>query len=176
MPNPEYTNTDETISISDTENTNDTLSINSDEYEICNEIEDYEYEYTECVDNQYYIGSCYLMKDIDQDVLLFGLKININTFYDFSNDQLSTYMYFCSGLPYTKKPTIEIMKLSIHPDGTYNAILKTFWIKIIQRKWKKIMKQKKEYENNIKKNILSIFRTVQLTGRMLQPPGLRCML
>ena len=159
-----------------TENTNDTLSINSDEYEICNEIEDYEYEYTECVDNQYYIGSYYLMKDIDEsDVLLFGLKININTFYNFSNDELSTYIYFCSGLPYTNKPTIEIMKLIIDIDGTYKAILKTYWIKIIQRKWKQIMKQKKEYENNIKKNILSIFRKVQLTGRMLKPPGLRSM-
>ena len=35
-------------------------------------------------------------------------------------------------------PKVEIMQLHILEDSTYSVIIKTFWLKIIQRKWKKI--------------------------------------
>ena len=152
----------------------DLLSITSEECDICDAVEDFEEEYTECVNNNYYIGSYYLMKDItNENTLLFGIKVNLPTFYAFSNYELSTYIYFCSGFQYTRKPTIEIMQVKIDEDGMYTAVLKTFWIKIIQRAWKKRMVEKKQYISNIKKNILSILNTIQITATQLpKPPGL----
>ena len=152
-------------------------SITTEEYDICYEVEEFEEEYIDCINNNYYIGSHYLMKDnVNNDIILFSKKVNVPTFYAFSNYEISTYVYFCSGLQYSKKPTIEIMQLKIDEDGMYTAIIKTFWIKIIQRTWKKVMAQKKQYISNIKKNILSIFNTFQLTNQMPKPLGLRGLL
>ena len=65
------------------------------------------------------------------------------------------------------------MQLNIDKDGLYTAVLKTFWIKIIQRKWKKRMVEKRQYMYNLKKNILSILNTFQVTtNRLPKPPGL----
>ena len=163
--------------MSDTESEveiDDLLSITSEECEICDQVEEFEEEYTECVNNNYYIGSYCLMKDLeDNTILLFGIKVNLPTFYAFSNYELSTYIYYCSGFQYTRKPKIEIMQVKIDEFGMYTAVLKTFWIKIIQRAWKKRMVQKKQHMSNIKKNILSILNTIQLTAKRLpKPPGL----
>jgi len=160
--------------MSDSEAEIDDLSITSEECEICDQVEEFEDEYIECVNNKYYIGSYYLMKNItDNDTVLFGVKVNLPTFYAFSNYELSTYIYFCSGFQYSKKPTIEIMQVKIDEDGLYTAVLKTFWIKIIQRAWKKRMVQKTQHISYIKKNILDILNTFQLTAKQLpKPPGL----
>ena len=40
------------------------------------------------------------------------------------------------------RPKINILKISINERGEYVAITKTFWLKIIQRKWKKIYKER----------------------------------
>jgi hypothetical protein len=160
--------------------TDDSISITTEEYEICDKVEEYEEfieEYVECINNHYYIGSHSFMKDNNDDIiLLFDTKINVPTFYAFSNYELSTYIYFCSGVNYDTNPTIEIMQVKIQADGINTAVLKTFWIKIIQRTWKKIMAQRTQYMYNLKKNILSILNTFQLTNRISKPPGLHGLL
>jgi hypothetical protein len=117
-----------------------------------------------------------MKKIVENDTVLFGRKINIETFYAFSNYELSTYIYFCSGFQYPTRPTIDIMQLKIDEDGMYTAIIKTFWIKIIQRKWKNIMAQRKQYIVNMKKNIMSILTTFQITNRIPKQPTLHGML
>jgi hypothetical protein len=155
----------------------DEISITSEECEICDNIEDFEKEYIECINNKYYIGSHYIMKDNrNNDIILFCKKVNVETFYAFSNYEISTYINFCSGLKYNTMPTIEIMQLKIDEDGMYNTILKTFWIKVIQRRWKKIMAKRKQYICDLKKNILSILMTFHLTNKIPKPPGLMGML
>jgi hypothetical protein len=165
--------------MSDTEvEIDDLLSITTEECEICDEVEEFEEEYIECINNHYYIGSYCLMKDIADNnaILLFGRKVNLSMFYAFSNYELSTYIYYCSGFQYTRKPTIEIMQIQIDKFGMYTAVLKTFWIKIIQRTWKKRMAEKQQYLCNLKKNILSLLNTFQRTNRIPKPPGLRGLL
>jgi hypothetical protein len=167
--------------MSDTESeveVDDLLSITSEECDICDEVEEFEEEYIDCINNHYYIGSYCLMKDLEENtILLFGRKVNLPTFYAFSNYELSTYIYYCSGFQYSTKPTIEIMQIQIDESGLYTAVLKTFWIKIIQRTWKKRMAEKKQYLSYLKKNILSILNTYQrTTSRLPKPPGLRGLL
>jgi hypothetical protein len=58
------------------------------------------------------------------------------------------------------------MQIITNEDGTYkHVIIKTYWIVIIQRKWKKRMLQKKEYDKKIKKQICSFSNTYQVTSR-----------
>jgi hypothetical protein len=65
------------------------------------------------------------------------------------------------------------MQVKIDEFGMYTAVLKTFWIKIMHRAWKKRMAQKEQHISYIKKNILSILNTIQITATQLpKPPGL----
>jgi hypothetical protein len=163
---------------------NDDYTGSDTEDEICDEIEDYENdddEYIECIHNKYYIGSYYLIEENNKyneksDILLFAQKIKLKTFYEFANCDISTYIYLCSGLHFEKKPNIDIMQLIIGDDGTYTAIIKTFWIKIIQRTWKKIMKQKKQNDAKIKRQIFSFSNKFQTTTRIHTYKGIKGML
>lgn len=156
------------------------------EDEVCDQIEDYEdYDEDECIDNKYYIGSYFLMKEdnLSNDVLLLAKKIRLNTFYQFNIYDISTYIHICSGFQFKKKPNIDIMKLIMHDQmcggaiyGLYTVVIKTFWIKIIQRTWKKIMKQKKQYDAKIKRQIFSFSNTYQITSRNHVYIGLKGML
>ena len=38
--------------------------------------------------------------------------------------------------------TIEIMKLTIRPDGFYEVAVKTYWIRIIQRRWRTLYRER----------------------------------
>jgi hypothetical protein len=72
----------------------------------------------------------------------------------------------------------EIGKYVMLPTQEAVAILKTFWLRIIQRKWKKVFQERK----NMTRNRLSIssLHTRQITGKWPkeyeQLPGLRGML
>jgi hypothetical protein len=143
------------------------------------EIEDDDDNYHECIHHKYYIGSYFLMKDEEDKekyILLFANKIKLQTFYKFTNYEISTYIYLSSGLHFKKNPNIDIIQLIIEPDETYTAIIKTFWIKIIQRTWKKLMKQKKQNDAKIKRQIFSFSNTFQTTTRIHTYKGLKGML
>jgi hypothetical protein len=88
---------------------------------------------------------------------------------------ISEYLYWYSVLYLGKIPTLEIMQLIELPDGIYSAVIKTFWIKIIQRAWKKKYKELKEYISYRKG--LSTLRKSEMGIRITpRPPGLRGML
>lgn len=147
------------------------------------EIEDNQNNGDECIDRKYYIGSYFLMKDeceneedTEKYILLFAKKIKLQTFYKFTSFEISTYIYMFPGLHFKENPNIDIMQLIIEPDETYTAIIKTFWIKIIQRTWKKIMKQKKQNDAKIKRQIFSFSNKFQTTTRNHTYKGLKGML
>ena len=116
--------------------------------------DDYEYEYHydeldemmyseydndhECIHKKYYIGSYW---HENHENIIHAKTVKISTFYHFTNDCISNYIYLSCDLQFT--PTIDIIQVIMNDDGTYKYIVKTFWIKIIQRKWKKRMQEKK---------------------------------
>ena len=51
---------------------------------------------------------------------------------------------------YIVNPQVHIMKLHISDDGVYNVVLKTHYIRLIQRTWKKIYKEKLLYIKKMK--------------------------
>ncbi len=48
----------------------------------------------------------------------------------------------------------------------YVAIIKTIWIKLIQRKWKKIYKERKEFINNMQKNNTLLNREINMKNNL----------
>jgi len=135
--------------------------------------EDNESDNMPMVHKKYYIG-CYTHEVYD-NILLFVRKIHLNTFFHFPGGMISEYLYWYSVLYLGKIPTLEIMQLIELPDGIYSAVIKTFWIKIIQRAWKKKYKELKEYISYRKG--LSTIRKLENGIRIRpRPPGLRGML
>jgi hypothetical protein len=60
---------------------------------------------------------------------------------------------------------------SVLPDGHCVAIVKTFWLKIIQRAWKKVLKQRRLIQKS-----LSGLRQREMMGKWPDFPGLRGLL
>jgi hypothetical protein len=89
----------------------------------------------------YYIG---LHKHIRYDNLLLLLNtISIKSFYKYSYIHVLKYLYYYS-IVRLFQPNIEIMKLSILADGTYTVVLKTHWLRLVQRHWRKVFNMRKE--------------------------------
>ena len=122
------------------------------------------------IDNQYYIGLPVLETHYVhsyEDYLLFGSNVKIDTFYKFPYQDIVKYLnsYRCIG-PY-KMIQPEVMKMkfvkSEYNWPVYTVIVKTFWIKLIQRTWKK---RYHEYQNNLKKNMPKIMRDREMGKRI----------
>tara|TARA_A100001015_G_scaffold147947_1_gene164041 strand:- start:7 stop:561 length:555 start_codon:yes stop_codon:yes gene_type:complete len=124
------------------------------------------------IDNQYYIGLPVLETHniySYQDYLLFASYVKINTFYKYPYQDIVKYLNSlrCIG-PY-KMIQPEVMKMkfvkSEYNWPVYTVIVKTFWIKLIQRTWKK---RYHEYQNNLKKNMPKIMRDREMGKRIPQ--------
>ena len=59
-------------------------------------------------------------------------------------------------ISYITNPSVQIMKLFIQSNGVYNVVLKTHWLRLVQRRWKNIYKERQKIirERSSIKNIL----------------------
>lgn len=118
--------------------------------------------------HHYYIGICKRSRAYDYYLLVNAVspKLFYNTRYDLLVRYLQEYSVI-----YMSDPRIEIMKLYILPDGTYTVSIKTHWIRLIQRHWKKILSTRKRLWQ-LRGTIKSFFY-FQFAGRY--PDGLNAL-
>jgi hypothetical protein len=96
-------------------------------------------------DGQYYLGH-YFVSDLEEDAvfpLFLLVAIQSSTFLKYPYHFIEKYMDLYIPVP---QKQIEIMKVHIRYDKQYrlvNVVLKTHWIRLIQRHWKKTYAQKK---------------------------------
>jgi len=88
-------------------------------------------------DKSYYIG----MSDILDNIHILAHAITPFSFFKYSYDFVLQYLYEYS-IFRPSRPMVDILKLDILYDGTYSVIIKTYWIRIIQRHWKKVYKDR----------------------------------
>jgi uncharacterized membrane protein len=106
-------------------------------------IEEEEFVETEKQNGKYYIGVCDL---IGLDYII-GMVISLRLFYNnqYTHQQKLDYMYEYDIYDSIEElKNMEIMELNISNDGSYHVIIKTFWIKIIQRFWRNTCRKRKE--------------------------------
>jgi len=100
---------------------------------------DSEHMYSEKQDGEYYIGiSKYIRR---YDTILLVNSVSINAFFRFSFNRIYNYLSKYSILQ-MQNAKVHIMKLNVLSDGTYSVILKTHWLRLIQRHWKKVFKER----------------------------------
>lgn len=116
--------------------------------------ENYDLLHGEKIDGKYYIGLP-AYNTITKQIVLLNVVSPIS-FFSYNLKQIINYLTAYSIVMINSPKKIHIMKLYINPvDKTYNAILKTHWLRIIQKKWKKIMNERYEIINK-RKRLFSI--------------------
>ena len=124
---------------------------------------------------KYYIGMCFLL----DNHFIYENKIPNKIFYKYKNSILIDYLIEYSSIePNWRR--LEIIKIDIKTDlngfKTYNCILKTYYIRLVQRTWKRVFKELKNIINNTYLIINYIKqREIGLIKRLILP-GLNGML
>ena len=90
-------------------------------------------------DKHYYIGNSWVSQD--KLYILYANAVTPTTFFRFDINHVKSYLHDYS--IFATNSNIDIMKLFILDDHTYTVVIKTYWLKIIQRHWKKIYSQRK---------------------------------
>lgn len=89
-------------------------------------------------DKQYYVGLPYY--DDVFDVLILASVIQVGNFLTRPIEHTMHYLTNYSVIRTGPAAKPEIMQLNIHPiHQAYNVVLKTHWIRLIQRTWKNVM-------------------------------------
>jgi len=99
------------------------------------------YEETEKVAGNYYIGIAYL--DTPTGVYLMNGTISTRSFFAFAYDRIVAYTRRISVFYVRSNTKLDLLKLHIHPCGVYEVTIHTFWIRLIQRAWRKTYARRK---------------------------------
>ena len=100
-------------------------------------------------DGKYYIGLCDVYNESSD--LIFSSSVSAAALFKYSFIDIIKYLYEF-GITRISTPKIHIMQLNILPDNTYSVINKMYWIRLVQRHWKKI------YNNNSNNEIKQTLR------------------
>jgi hypothetical protein len=137
------------ITLSDDENSNDTESTGSyesdydydteedDLYDLIHNV-DSQHFYSEKENDKYYIGLYHRYYTPEgNSLLLLSTSVSSPIFFSQSYDNINNYLYYY-GIVRIPNHEVQIMKTHYLPDNTCTVIVKTFWLRIVQRRWKKI--------------------------------------
>ena len=116
----------------------------SDEEELFVIDEAYNYEYEPCENGKYYLGSYKYFPEIENILLM--SQISMRVFYASHYNSLRNFIYWYSG---THIPDTRVQIIQVFVKNQFAiAVLKTHWIRIIQRTWKRIFRERRKYIRN----------------------------
>jgi hypothetical protein len=121
--------------------------------------------------NGHYLVHCRYKKlhmDWISETALFG-NLEYQYIHNQTHEWYPNYRQIVLRPDYIKPELVEC--IYVLPDGHCVAIVKTFWLKIIQRAWKKVLKQRRLIQKS-----LSGLRQREMTGKWPDFPGLRGLL
>ena len=86
----------------------------------------------------YYIGTY----SYSNNTMLMANSVSIHSFYKYSYSCLYNYLSMYSIIP-AFRSRLDIMQLCVLPDQSYSVVLKTYWLRIIQRTWKRVYSERR---------------------------------
>jgi len=99
-------------------------------------------ECEEVMDEKYYIGGYYIE---NKKELILTSRVKPSTVFNYDITDVTDYIRIHSSLQMRDDLQLDIMKVVInHQTTAYNVLLKTHWIRLIQRTWKKVYSRRKE--------------------------------
>jgi len=165
----------------------DDYSIDSAAYGAIME-EDHENYYTEKEDKKYYLGSCApesrfvivagnmgsavlatpTLQWENQHWILAG-TITPAVFFRHRAIDVAQYLWLSSMFRRFHGPKIDILQLHISAEGVHHVIIKTFWLRLVQRTWRRVYRERQEIWK--RRRSIMAQRTREVTGKY--PVGLR---
>ena len=132
-------NSDDDIVICDTDSSDDEV------YDIYDD--DGGFMDAEKTDGSYYIGLAGYVENQSEPILL--SSISTTAFMENEHDDILEYLteYSTSRVA---NPALNILKLCVDDRQTYNVVIKTHWLRLIQRKWKNIYSTRQSIINSRK--------------------------
>lgn len=121
----------------------------------------YTEEYEECQDQKSYLGFV-LYPDSNGEFLL-DTRLEPQTFYQFKYELIQEFGKLPNDPSHIQYGELEIVQVYI-VDHKYTVVIKTFWLRILQRKWKQYIREKNNLVECIKKNILRYLTLKTYTG------------
>lgn len=109
--------------------------------------EDGEFMEADKTDGSYYIGLCGYVPDQSEPLLLSAISASA-----FFNNTRSDVLEYLRDYSTTRvdNPSIDIMKLCVDDRQTYNVVVKTHWLRLLQRKCKKVYAERQKFINSRK--------------------------
>lgn len=106
--------------------------------------DDVEFLDTEKENGHYYIGLYEYIHSRSE--LLLGATVSPKIFYKYPYNNVSRYLraYSIIRNKYSTQ-NIQVFQLKIDTHNTYTIIIKTYWVRLIQRHWKKTYKMRMSY-------------------------------
>jgi hypothetical protein len=92
------------------------------------------------IPNKYYIGICKRSNHYKDQYLLLN-TVSPKLFYKTNYDTIIAYLKEYS-IIYVSSPKLEIMKFAPINQDVYSVVIKTYWLRLIQRHWKKIISRR----------------------------------
>ncbi len=98
--------------------------------------------YSEKENGKYYIGLCHLYSNRHTQSTsqyrqwLLSTSVSAKSFFRHSYDNINNYLYYY-GLVRIPQHEVQIMQIDRLADETCSVIIKTHWLRLVQRHWKK---------------------------------------
>lgn len=108
------------------------------------EIEDMDedYFYRDKNDGEYLIGNYVILNDTEKEII--GSTISNKAFFSFEYSHVNAYLITGARMYRSKyRSDTHIIKTFLN-NSNLQPIIKTYWIRLIQRHWKKVFRIKKE--------------------------------
>jgi hypothetical protein len=103
----------------------------------------------ECCDGGMYIGIP--VYDAQYDINLLASRVSPKTFFDYDMSEIMDYLVDSNVVQTTSVPcSPEIMQVHIDNFNAYHVIMKTHWLKLVQRKWKSVLLERKRMMRDFK--------------------------
>jgi hypothetical protein len=120
--------------------------------------DDQEFVDSDKQDGQYVLGITYYINGYD----IYFSGISAKSFYKFPFQTVINYLYDYSIIR-IEKPVVDIIQIRILQDGRYITIRKTYWLRVVQKCWRKYCRERKDIIQKRMKISSLCYR--QLTGR-----------
>lgn len=98
--------------------------------------------YSEKEHGKYYIGLCHKYTSPNFTQWLLSTSVSAQSFYRHTYDKINNYLYYY-GLVRVPRHQIQIMQVHRVPYDTCAVIIKTYWLRLVQRHWKRTWAQRK---------------------------------
>ena len=121
---------------------NDSDDSDGEDYDLLNQLddlydEDEQHIEADKIPNKYYIGICKRSNHYKDQYLLLN-TISPKLFHKTNYETVIAYLQEYS-IIYVSSPKLEIMKFAPINQDVYSVVIKTYWIRLVQRHWKKIL-------------------------------------